>query len=219
MKRTSLFLLVLVSSVAATQPPRAPSMDPAANALLERADRGRTLGNVNARVWLVEVSDFQCPYCKQWHDSTFAAINREFIETGLVRMAYVNYPVQGHIHAVAASEAAMCASAQDRFWPLHDRLFKTQPRWSPMKDTARVIALFDSLAVASGVNAAEYRSCVSSRVTRRLIRADQDRSQRAGINGTPHFFVGDEAISGMAPFEALQQAILRAAAGSATRRP
>src|SRR5438874_13357757 len=54
-----------------------------------RADRGRIRGSESAQVWLVEISDFQCPYCKQWHDQTFAALDKEYVQTGKVRIAYL----------------------------------------------------------------------------------------------------------------------------------
>src|ERR1700737_4438096 len=57
-----------------------------------RADRGRIRGAESAPIWLVEISDFQCPYCKQWHDDSYAALDNEFVKTGKVRLAYLNYP-------------------------------------------------------------------------------------------------------------------------------
>ena len=58
-----------------------------------RADRARIRGAETATVWLVEISDFQCPFCKQWHDETFAKIDQEYVKTGKVRMAYLNFPL------------------------------------------------------------------------------------------------------------------------------
>src|SRR5262245_4988623 len=59
-------------------------------ALLQRADAGRIQGSRTAPVWLIEISDFQCPFCKRWHDETYPLIQREFIQPGVVRMAYIN---------------------------------------------------------------------------------------------------------------------------------
>ena len=99
-------------------------------------------------MWLVEISDFQCPFCKQWHDETFAKIDQEYVKTGKVRMAYLNFPLSRiHKNAQVAAEAAMCAGAQGKFWELHDSLFQTQTRWAESKTP---IVLFDSLARAGG---------------------------------------------------------------------
>ena len=80
------------------------------------ADRGRILGDSTATVWFVMASDFQCPYCKQWHDVAFAGLVRDYVNTHKVRMAFLNMPLSMHQHAKPASEAAMCAAVQDKFW-------------------------------------------------------------------------------------------------------
>lgn len=183
----------------------------AANALLERADAGRIQGDTAAPVWLVELSDFQCPYCRQWHEATYPTIKREYIETGIVRMAYVNLPLSMHEHAQQAAEAATCASAQNRFWPVHDAIFSTQERWTPMTQAAAT-ALFDSIAVAAVANPADYRACRESGVVRRLISADVGRASSAGVRSTPTFFVGNERIEGAAPIAEFRAAIARARA-------
>lgn len=186
------------------------------DALLQRADAGRIQGSRNATIWLVEVSDFQCPFCKRWHDEVYPAIQREFVAPGHVRMAYVNLPLSMHQHAQAAAEAALCASAQDRFWPMHDKLFATQERWAAMSDVA---SIFDSLAVASGVNAVEWRGCLRSGVMRRVIDGDQARAGATGVRSTPTFFVGDEPIQGAAPIGDFRAAIERARAKAGGRPP
>ena len=169
------------------------------------ADRGRIRGSATAPVWLVEVSDFQCPYCKQWHDQSFAAIDREYVQTGKVRLAYLNFPLANiHKNARAASEAAMCASVQGKFWPLHESLFVTQSRWS---DAANPLATFDSLAVAAGVNQAAWTQCMTSHATLPLIDADRDRSSKAGVQSTPTFFVGDRKLEGAYPVDSFRVAI------------
>jgi len=185
-----------------------------ANVLLARADRARIQGDTAAPVWLVEVSDFECPFCKQWHDQTYAAIVREYIGPGIVRMAYVNFPLGQHPHAMPAAESAMCAAAQDRFWQMHDALFNNQEKWVALTDAQ---PFFDSLAVSIGVDASAWRECVRSNVMRRLINADRSRGLTAGVGNTPTFFVGDEPIVGAAPLDAFRAAIARARAKAVMR--
>ncbi|MGQ0641881.1 MAG: DsbA family protein, partial [Gemmatimonadaceae bacterium] len=96
---------------------------------LAKGDLARIQGAPSAKTWFVIVSDFQCPYCKQWHDSAGEALRREYVATGKIRVAYVNYPLGQHRHAVATAEAAMCAGLQDKFWEYHDALFAAQKRW------------------------------------------------------------------------------------------
>jgi protein-disulfide isomerase len=177
------------------------------------ADRGRIRGSATAPIWLIEVSDFQCPYCKQWHDASYTAIDNEYVKTGKVRLAYLNFPLSSiHPNARAAAEAAMCASVQDRFWPLHESLFATQTAWEGQKNP---IPTFDSLAVAAGVNAAAWRSCMTTHATAKLIDADHDRSRSAGVQSTPTFFIGDRKLEGAYPVDSFRVAIDAALAKAA----
>lgn len=170
-----------------------------------RADRGRIRGAESAPIWLVEISDFQCPYCKQWHDDTYAALDNEFVKTGKVRLAYLNYPIPSlHANARAASEAAMCASVQGKFWELHESLFTTQQAWAGEKDP---MPRLDSLATAAGVDSKIWRSCMATHATVPLIDADIDRSRQAGVQSTPTFFVGDQKILGAYPLDTFRLAI------------
>lgn len=179
------------------------------NGLLERADRARIQGDTSAKVWIVEISDFECPFCRQWHEETYPALVNEFVKPGIVRMAYVNFPLGQHPHALPAAEAAMCAAAQDRFWPMHDAIFNAQQKWVVMADA---MPMYDSLAVSIGVNAVDWRECVRSQIMRRLISADRGRGLSAGVGSTPTFFVGDEPLKGAAPIDAFRAAIARARA-------
>ena len=169
-----------------------------------RADRGRIQGDSGARIWIVEVSDFQCPYCRMWHDSTYPALQREYVQTGKARLAYVNFPLPSHRHAWPAAEAAMCSGVQGKFWSMHDKVFSTQNVWVALDDPA---PYFDSLATSVGVDAARMRACVTAHATRALIQADLDRVTAAGINSTPNFIIGDQRLEGAQPIEAFRQAI------------
>jgi protein-disulfide isomerase len=188
------------------------------DSLLQRADAGRIQGSPGAQVWIVEVSDFQCPFCKRWHDEVYPALKREFITPGIVRMAYLNLPLGQHRHALAAAEAAMCTALQDKFWTMHDKLFETQTRWTDMQPAA-VATLFDSLAVASGVNADDWRACVRSQLMRRIVNGDRTRAASSGVRSTPTFFVGDQPIEGAAPLSEFRSAIERARAKAGGRPP
>ncbi len=163
-----------------------------------KADRGRIRGSESATVWLVEISDFQCPYCKQWHEASFAAIDRDYVKTGKVRLAYLNMPLEMHRNARAASEAAMCASVQGKFWELHESLFTTQAKWEELPSP---MAVFDSLARVAGVDAKAWQSCMTTHATAAIIDADRERSRTAGIRSTPTFFVGSQKIEGAYPVD------------------
>lgn len=151
------------------------------------------MGPPTATIWVIMASDFQCPFCKAWHDANFQQIVKAYVNTGRIRLAYYNYPMRQHANAMPAAEAAMCASVQNKFWPMHDALFATQPKWDTLANPTRV---FDSLATSVGVNAASYKQCVSKHQTLPLIQADHDRAAKGGVSATPTFFVGQQVLVG-----------------------
>ncbi len=203
----TLVLLLLVAACGRSEGAPADGAPGAADPRIARADSARIMGSPDAPVWVVDASDYQCPYCAQWHQDVFPALEREFIQTGKVRFAFVNFPIPSHPHSMLAAESAMCAGAQGKFWEYHDGIFDTQQQWSPMANARPV---FDSLATAVGLDAAEHRACVDSRVMREMVRADAARMEQAGVNSTPSFFVGDQLVLGAQPIEAFRAAIERA---------
>ncbi len=188
--------------------------DTAGAALLTRADLGRIDGPASARVWLVVISDFQCPFCKRWHEQTGERLHREYVRTGKIRVAYLNLPISSHRNAQPAHEAAMCAAEQGAFWPVADALFATQDSW---KSRLNVDAYFDSLALRHVTDGARYRSCITSGATRAIIDADVSRIQRIGVGSTPTFVIGQQMIVGAQPYEVFQRAIEAALAAAPAR--
>ncbi|MBW7934581.1 MAG: DsbA family protein [Gemmatimonadaceae bacterium] len=182
----------------------AAAADSASAALLAKADAGRILGSPSAKVWLIIISDFQCPFCKSWHDESWEAIRRDYVETGKLRVAYVNLPLSIHPNAAPAAEVAMCASVQDKFWPVQDALFRTQRDWARLPDPQ---SFFEAIARQAGADVEALRSCVASKATRPLIKGDEERSVQAGAQSTPTFFVGNQALIGAQPLTAFRGAI------------
>jgi protein-disulfide isomerase len=185
------------------------------DSVLARADRARVQGSASAPVWMVVVSDFECPYCARWHEQSYEALKREYVDSGKIRIAYLNYPLPNHPHAMPAAEAAMCAGLQGKFWEMHDAIFQSQERWRAVADAAPI---FESLAAAQGLDMEAHRRCLSTHETRPLIQADQDRVSRAGVTGTPTFFIGKRTIGGLGP-TAAYRAALDSALAEAGGRP
>jgi protein-disulfide isomerase len=191
------------------------SDDTAATNLLARADLGRIEGRTAATVWLIVISDFQCPFCKKWHEETGPIIEREYVNTGKVRIAYLNLPISSHRNAQPAHEVAMCAAEQGKFWPVADALFATQERW---KSRVEPEPFFDSLAVRLVDDDARYRRCITSGVTRPLIDADVQRVTRIGVGSTPSFIIGQQMVVGAQPVATFRRLLDAALAGTAPAR-
>lgn len=204
---------ILSCSPSGSPPPAsdtAPSTGKAATAsaqsdpLLSAADRGRIQGDANAKTWLIVASDFQCPFCKQWHDESYQAVYDEYVRPGKIKVAYVNFPLAQHQNAVPTAEAAMCASAQEKFWQFHDALFATQQQWESLPSASAVL---DSIAGAVGVDKTAWHQCVQSGKMRPLITADRDRAAAAGVRSTPSFLIGDLLLLGAQPMDTLRAAL------------
>lgn len=183
--------------------------------LLRRADHARIEGSATAPVWVVEVSDFQCPFCERFHTESYPELKRAYVDSGKVRIAYMNFPLSMHHNSFAASESAMCAAAQDKFWQMHDVLFDTQKQWEKL---ASPQPMFDSLAVAQGVERAAFQKCVSGHIMKPMIEADIDRATKAGVESTPTFLIGNQMVTGAQPVAnfraAIDSALVLAASGA-----
>ena len=175
-----------------------------ADSVLAKADAGRIIGSAKASVWMIIISDFQCPYCKRWHDDVWAAVKKDYVDTGKLRVAYVNLPLSMHRNAMPAAQVAMCASVQDKFWPVQDAIFRAQKEWDAAADPLPVL---EALAAESGTNVDSLRNCVKSGSMDALIQADVDRATRAGASSTPMFFVGGRPLLGAQPLSAFREAI------------
>jgi protein-disulfide isomerase len=197
----------VANSSAATSAPAstaAQSAQTPSDPLVVAADKGRIEGDANAKTWLIVASDFQCPFCKQWHDESYKTIVDEYVRTGKIKVAYVNYPLGQHQNAVPTAEAAMCASAQGKFWQYHDVLFATQNRWETMPMPAMVL---DSIAGVVGLDKAAWKKCLESGKMKPLIMADRDRAAAAGVQSTPTFMLGDRLMQGTQPLAVMRAAL------------
>src|SRR2546426_337336 len=126
-----------------------PDLDPIA---------ARAKGRVDAPVTVYEMSDFQCPYCREFALATMPLLEREYIQPGKVRFVYINLPLPSlHKNAASAAEVALCAARQQRFWPMHDLLFRHQDQWAPLASPrAFLLALGDS----AGLDRARLTRCI-----------------------------------------------------------
>lgn len=180
------------------------------------ADKGRIAGDSTAKTWVIIASDFQCPYCRQWHEESYRQFMQEYVRSGKVKVAYINFPLGQHQNAVPSAQAAMCASAQGKFWQYHDALFDSQKQWEEMPQPRPVL---DSLAKSVGVNFPEWSKCVDSDKMLPLIFADRDRAAAAGVQSTPSFLVGGQVVAGAVPMSDLRPVIDSAIAKAGAAPP
>ena len=172
--------------------------------LIAMADRGRLMGKDSGAVWVVMISDFQCPYCKTWHDDALASLTRDYVNTGRVRMAYLNLPLQQHRYARAESEAALCAGAQDKFWPYAKALFDRQ---AEIEKVPLIQPVLDEIARGLSMDMGRFASCQKREAIRALVESDIQQATRAGVRSTPSFLVGDFLVEGAVPYADFRRAV------------
>lgn len=146
--------------------------------------QGHVLGNPDAPVTLVEFSDYQCPYCRQYFETIFPAIKTNFIDTGKVRFVSRNLPLtQIHPYAMQAAQAALCAGEQGKYWEMRSILYTHPLQPDNLMDYARQLGL-DMAQFTTSLNSGKYLPD---------IQADMHDAVAAGVNGTPSFVLGKTA--------------------------
>ncbi len=156
-------------------------------------------GNPDAPVTVLEVSDFQCPFCRDFWQEVLPILEREYIDTGKIRFVFLNLPLPSlHENAPAAHEFAMCAAAQDRFWPVHDLLYEHQGTWAALDDPS---AYFFQLASMAGVDLPQLQECVETGAVRRMIQEEVQLNVQSGVRSTPSFVIERGLLVGAQPIE------------------
>jgi protein-disulfide isomerase len=142
-------------------------------------------GPADAAITLVEFSDYECPFCK----SAVPILKqvRERYPTQL-RVITKNFPLDAHPKAKPAAEAAMCAAEQGKFWEYNEKLFAKAPQID--------VAQLAPIAAEAGLDKARFEECLTSHRTAPIVQADLDAGKKAGVTGTPSFFVNGVPLAG-----------------------
>lgn len=141
-------------------------------------------GNPNATVTVIELSDFQCPFCQHHVTQTQPVLDKQFIATGKVRWVFKHFPLDIHPQALPAAVAAECAADQGKFWEMHDALFTQVNAWSIPDPTP----VFTKMAEQLGLKQAPFAACLQADAAKQRVQRDHDESASL-VQGTPTFIV------------------------------
>ncbi len=144
------------------------------------------LGEEDAPVVLVEVSEFQCPYCNRFYANTEKSLQENEIESGKARLYWRDFPLDFHKNAMNAALAARCADEQDGFWEMHSMLFDNRDDWIKSDE---VKSIFTGYAQDIGIDAGGFETCFEAAEYTDEISADMDSAAESGIRGTPGTFI------------------------------
>ncbi|MGE4233445.1 MAG: DsbA family protein [Bacteriovoracia bacterium] len=161
-------------------------------------------GAKDAKVEIVEFSDFQCPFCSQ-AAKTVTEIKKMYGKK--VKFAFKHFPLPMHPQARPASEASMCVNEQntEKFWKYHDLLFQNQQALEAdsLKKYAKEV----------GVNTDQFNKCFDAKKYANAIQEDLDYGSRIGVRSTPTFFINGRLVSGALPIESFKEIIDEEMAG------
>lgn len=161
------------------------------------------LGPANAPITIVEFSDYQCPYCRSWHDQVYEPLLAAY--PGKIKLVYRNLPLTSiHPDALAAAEAAMCAGEQDAYWPYHEKLFSSESLGNQV---------FTQYAQELSLDMDTFQTCLTEHKYKDAIEADSDFAVDLGVRSTPTFFINGLAIVGAQPLDIFKQIIDKELAG------
>ncbi len=176
-------LLILQARQAPALAPTQPPGPTPENPTVVSIEGGAIKGEKNAKVTLVEFTDYQCPFCSRHFRDTMPQIDNDYVKTGKIRYVLREFPLEAiHPLAFKAAEAANCAGDQGKYWEMHDRLFGNQ--------NALAAEQLPRHAQAVGSDAAKFKSCLESGKYAAKVRKDMADAQKAGVTGTPTFFIG-----------------------------
>lgn len=155
-------------------------------------------GPANAKVVIVEFSDFQCPFCQQVQP----VVKKLMSDYGdKILFIYRDFPLESiHPQAVVGALAGECAHEQGKFWEMHDKIFENQAELSP--ENLKIWAL------QIGLNSIQFGNCLDSAKYFEEVNQDLQEGIVAGARATPTFFINGRKLEGAIPLITFEQIIL-----------
>jgi len=161
------------------------------------SDNSPSFGPENAPVTIVEFSDFECPYCRQWFTSSWPQLQKAY--GSKIRLVYRDFPLTNiHPDAEPAAEAAGCAAEQNQYWQFHDRLFGGNNLGEDV---------YVAYATALKLDITKFKDCLSAHKYQADVQSDAQYGATLGITGTPTFFVNGIPMVGAQPFSVFKSVI------------
>lgn len=158
-----------------------------------------TLGPDTAKVTVIEYASATCPHCAAFHNETFEALKKEYIDTGKIKFVFREFPHQDA--ALAAFMLARCAP-KEKYFPLIDVFFATQPEW-----TQNPLEGLNKIAQQAGFTKESFDACMKNEAVAKDILAVRSKAEGFGVTGIPTFFVNGERFEGETTIEAFRAKI------------
>ena len=165
------------------EPPPEPKLT--TDLLLEGEPR---MGSDDAPLTIVEFSDFECPYCKRFHEQVLPQLKKDYVDTGLVRFVHKDLPLPFHQNAAPAAAAARCAGEQNRYWEMYGAIFDQQ--------TCLECKGVSGIAEEQELNSEALQACMQRESTKAMVNANLSEAELHNIRATPTFVIGPTRSDG-----------------------
>lgn len=164
------------------------------------------LGSENAPVTIIEYTDYQCPYCQRYFFDAFPQIQKNYIKTGKIKYIVKNMPLSFHSLAKPASYATHCAGEQNKFWPIHKKLFLYQNDWAYADNPDQK---FSEYAFSLSLDTDKFNKCMATaeKTFGSVVDANIQEAMGLGISGTPSFSINGKVLIGAQPYEQFTKVI------------
>jgi protein-disulfide isomerase len=154
---------------------------PLAQKHMKVASNWRSLGSPTAPVTIVEFADYQCPYCRAFHERIFPGLKADYIDTGKLLFVSVDSPLPFHANARNAAEAAQCAADQGKFWEMREALLEHNDKLS--------LDFLPGYARSLGLDIGVFESCLRDGRHRETVQQGIEQTRLLDIPGTPAFLI------------------------------
>lgn len=166
------------------------------------------MGKSNAKVTIVEFSDLQCLFCRKFWKDTLPQLKKDYIDKGLVKLAYRQFPLPAEVHPAARdlSEASECANDQGKFWEFEDKAFSEQEA----KGEGTIPVLTDDIsnwASQIGLDMTKFTDCFSNKKDAKRVDQDMADGQQVNVASTPTFYINGQMLVGALPYASFKTII------------
>lgn len=204
-------ILVITIGIFATLSTINPTSDNPKNTRLsiDTTKGSPVLGSESAQVTIIEFGDYQCPFCQKWNQNTKPLVEKNYIDTGKVKLIYVDFPIVGP-DSIKAHAGSYCAAEQGLYWQYHDFLYTNQGHenggWASTNNLKSLVSGINGLDTDS------FSKCIDSGKYEDRVKENKNIASKSGAKSTPSFIViGPDGqatpISGAQPYSVFQKTI------------
>ena len=171
------------------------------------------LGNENAKVTVIEFSDYQCPFCRKYWVESYPQLKEDYIDTNKIKYVFRDFPLNFHPSAPLASIAGNCVREQkgnEGYFEFHDIAFSEQAKLGQGTIQFSEDDVMSWVNQIDGIDKNKFGTCYNDPAQKAEIDADFAAGAKAGVSGTPSFFINGKLLVGAQPYSIIKAEIERA---------